>query len=568
MSPKIHEKHILAQDMALLFFGLLLFFLIGLGGHAYIVPSEARYIEVPRQMVVTHDWLTPRINGVKFFDKPPLLYWLQAAQIKVFGLGEFSGRFWIAMTMLFLCLITGLFAYCQYGRIEGVFTALILATCIMVFASSRFVVLDQLVGFFLTLALLAFLCAVERPPDRKRDLLYISMYIASALAVMTKGLIGVLIPMMVIGTWIALTNRWRVLLSMRLLLGGVLFLCIVAPWHYFVGRVTPEFYYYYFIREHFLRFLTETHNRYQPPWFFLGVLILGLLPWTAFLCQACYKRVKNILSKRTEAYDDIYLLLWIVLPLLFFSLSSSKLIPYILPIFPPLAIVIARYLAVIWHKGFATIGARIGLYFMVGLFVLGAGFYPVWVVITGAIPRFAQAIPMAMFVFSGVLCVQAIILLGLIYKKVSAHNIIPVLVIFSAVFVSGFCHIAVHVQARGVADSVKPIAEYIKPRLQKGDEVAAFNHYYHDLPVYLNQNITVVNHFTDMQFGRSIEPRTHAWLIDSQTFLERWNSKNMYVVLPVHIYESECARYCPNARILMNSKNRHLLITNKPVLQP
>ena len=210
------------RDITLLSLGLLLAFLLRIDGHPYAVPSEARYIEIPRQMVETGDWITPRLNGVKYFEKPPLFYWVQAAQIKFFGLGEFSGRFWTAMTMLAICLVTSVVAYKRYGRLEGVLSPLILASCVLGFVSSRVVLLDAPVSLFLIISLFSFMFAVEYPAGRKRDGLLAIMYASAALATLAKGLIGIVIPAMVIGSWIALTGRWKLLLSVRLIPGLLL----------------------------------------------------------------------------------------------------------------------------------------------------------------------------------------------------------------------------------------------------------------------------------------------------------------------------------------------------------
>ena len=191
------------RDITLLGFVLLLAFLLGIDGHPYAVPSEARYIEIPRQMVYTGDWITPRLNGVKYFEKPPLFYWVQAAQLTYFGLGEFSGRFWTAITTLALCLVTSIAAYKRYGRLEGVLSPLILASCILVYFSSRVVLLDAPVSLFLVISLFSFMFAVEYTSGRKRDGFLAIMYASAALATLTKGLIGIVIPAMVIGSWIA-----------------------------------------------------------------------------------------------------------------------------------------------------------------------------------------------------------------------------------------------------------------------------------------------------------------------------------------------------------------------------
>ena len=551
------------KDFILLALGLLVFFMIGLGAHPYSVPSEARYIAIPSQMIQLGDWLTPHINGVKYFEKPPLFYWVQAAQIKIFGAGEFSGRLWTTLFMTGLCLVTFIAGYKKYGRLEGVISALILASCVLGFVSSRMVLLDVPVSFFLVVTLFSFMFAVQHPPGRRRDGLLMLMYVAAALAVLTKGLIGILIPGMVIGAWIALSNRWSLLLSVRLIPGLLLFLIIAAPWHFLVGQETPEFYHFYFIHEHFERFLTKTHGRYQPPWFFVAVLLVGLLPWTAFLFQALQARLKTAWGNRKHDGSDFFLLLWIALPLLFFSLSDSKLVPYILPVFPALALFVSRYLSAIWRtSGTAgTVGYRVGVFIVAAVFIAVAEAYPIMMHIGGKAAFIITPIKAGMGLLSVVLTVQAMALLLMVWRKVPPPKLISWMVIFSLIFISGVGYLAPKAATRSMLDSAKPFALFLKPKLHSGDEVVAYGHYYQDFPVYLERNVTVVASFGEMSFGRSIEPRTHEWMIEPSIFKQRWQQKDHRLYVLVRRTEYNESTF-PKAKILLDNGGRNLLITN------
>ena len=514
-------------------------------------------------MVFTGDWITPRLNGVKYFEKPPLFYWLQAAQLTVFGLGEFSGRFWTAMTMLALCLVTSVVAYKRYGRLEGVLSPLILASCMLGYFSSRLVLLDAPVSLFLVISLFSFMFAVDYPPGRTRDSLLAIMYASAALATLTKGLIGIVIPAMVIGSWIALTGRWRLLLSVRLLPGALLFLSITGPWHYLVGQETPEFYYFYFLHEHLERFLTTTHGRYQPPWFFAAVLLAGMLPWTVFLFQALNARLRGAWRFRHNGGGDLYLMLWVTLVLGFFSLSKSKLVPYILPIFPVLALLIARYLAAIWRNGH-TPGFHRGVYAMAGVFLAFAIAYPVMTVLGGKPATIVAPISTGMLWLSVILLALSLTLFWMCLRRKTAPQLVKTMVLCAVISVTFTAHLAPHAATRSALDSAKPFAEYLKPRLRQGDEVAVFSHYYQDFPVYLNRDVTVVNAFGELSFGRRIEGRTHAWMIDSEALLKRWNTKNhkMYLLLRRRHYEVNCFSHCPNATVVFDNGGRNVLVSN------
>ena len=167
------------------------------------------------------------------------------------------------------------------------------------------------------------------------------MYGFAALAMMTKGLIGIVIPAIVIGAWIALTNNWKILKSVRIFTGLLLFLAIAAPWHILMAMKHPEFLDFYFVHEHFTRFLTDEHKRTAPWWFFIAVTGAGAMPWLVV-------SGKWLVIRKND--DGKFLLIWIILPLIFFSASHSKLVPYIFPIFPPLFVLIGKDLADIWQQ--------------------------------------------------------------------------------------------------------------------------------------------------------------------------------------------------------------------------
>ncbi len=338
------------RDTLLLLLVLTLLFGFALGKRALWEPDEGRYAEIPREMVVTGDYVTPRLNGVKYFEKPPLFYWLQAGTIEAFGVSEWSLRLWPALFAVLGCLAVYLAGRRLYDRRTGLLAAAVLATNPLYYELGRAVTLDMAVSVMITVALLAFLLGVEQPPGHSRRSYMWTCYASAAFATLTKGLIGFVLPGLVIGTWIAVMGEWRQLKKMYLLSGAALFLVIAAPWHLVVAWVNPEFSYFYFVHEHFLRYLTRVHHRYEPVWFFVPVVLLGFYPWTIFLVQSVKANLPVSWARRHQRSRELFLLLWAVLVLAFFSLSSSKLIPYILPLLPPLALLIARYLAYMWDQ--------------------------------------------------------------------------------------------------------------------------------------------------------------------------------------------------------------------------
>ena len=327
------------RDLLLLTILLAIPFLQFLGGIPLIDPDEGRYAEIPREMLERADFITPTLNYVKYFEKPPLLYWLNAASMELFGQTEFAARLPSALCGLLTVLATYIIARRLYDRRTAFLSAIILGTCAGFLLQSRIILTDMLLTFCLTAALGSFIIAAKREGRRNGSLVWYLFYFFCAMAVMTKGLIGMVFPAGIIFIYLTLSGNWNIIKKMRLFTGTLLFLTVTAPWFIAVSLANPEFLHFFFIREHFQRFTSTVHGRYQPFWFFLPVLAGTMLPWSFFIPGAIGRAWRSRHHERGN--QGLYLLLWIVLIFLFFSISSSKLVPYLLPIFPPLAILIA-----------------------------------------------------------------------------------------------------------------------------------------------------------------------------------------------------------------------------------
>ena len=266
------------RDIILLTVLTSLFFGLFLGSRPLSVPDEGRYAEIPREMAVTGDWVTPRLNGVKYFEKPPLVYWFTALSIKLFGLSEWSVRLAPALFSLLGCLSVYAAGTIFYGRRAGILSAIVLATSVLYYALSRTLILDMPVTALLSLSLCSFLIGLREPDGWKRRALLYVFYAGCGLTMLTKGLIGIVIPGMIIFVWMLVMNQWSILRSLYLPSGIALFLLVAAPWHILVQRANPEFFQFYFIHEHFERYLTKVHARYKPFWYFIPVLAGGSSP--------------------------------------------------------------------------------------------------------------------------------------------------------------------------------------------------------------------------------------------------------------------------------------------------
>lgn len=539
----------------------------------YHTPTEARYVEISQEMLKTGDLVTPRINGVKFLDKPPLTFWLGAASISMFGSSEFSARLPHALLMIALCLIIFAAGRKFYGRIAGVLGALIMASCVMGVVSGRIVMTDLSLSFFITACLLSFMFSQLSLEKRKRDIFLMLTYVSAALAVLSKGIVGILIPAIVVGSWIAITWQWQILKNARLVWGTLLFTIIVVPWHILAGFETKEFYDFYFINQHFQRFFTDIHQRTKFFGFFFVVVIAGLFPWIIFLFQTLNEKIKKLWRERhiksTANNIEIYLLLWAALPFLFFSYSDSKNVVYILPVFPPLALMIGNYLSQIWNNGLSkkAKGFYTGLYILAGSYMLIViGYFTIYFlkplivnVEQGILEKFSTLTEIAIALIAGTFSLW---LSFLLWQHKNQKTIITHLTVFTLVFMT-MIYSQITQKIFG-ENSTKVFAEFLLPRLNQSDEVVTYKVRYNDILVYLNRKITIVDEEDELEFGVSVEPRTREWMIDKKRFALRWNKPNhkIYLVIQKKRYDGFCKIYCTKSTktLLENSKN--ILITN------
>ncbi len=484
-----------------------------LGSRPLSAPDEGRYVEIPREMATSGDYLTPRLDGVKYFEKPVLFYWLESFSIKRFGLGEFTLRLWPALFALFGCLAVYGAGRRLYGRRTGLISAVVIATSILYYSLSRAIILDMPVTVLLSAALFSFLVGTHEPHGLKRRLYLWGFYAFAALAVLTKGLIGIFIPCMIIGAWILLLREWRMLRQLYLPSGLILFVLIAAPWHILAAAANPEFFNFYFIHEHFMRYLTKIHGRYQPVWFFIPILLVGLFPWSAFLAQSVTFSAPRSWQERHKHRDALFLLLWAGLVFIFFSASSSKLVPYILPVFPPLALVIGRYLAAAWDSpGLPGISAAFSV---LGVIMLVLGLVLI------ALPRVWHRPEVEQLGQVPVILGTMLATIGsatwIAGKLRGVRLSLPVLISGIVIFLSVVNASAV----RADLHSIKSLALALKCMAGPNDEVATYGTYYQDLPVYLERRVTIVNWKGELEFGTTIED-TSGWMIDSATFWKRW----------------------------------------------
>ncbi|MBI5785245.1 MAG: glycosyltransferase family 39 protein [Rhodocyclales bacterium] len=471
-----------------------------------VKPDEGRYAEIAREMAVSGDWLTPRLNGLKYFEKPPLQYWATAAAYDAFGENEWTARLWTGLTGFLGILLAGFTARRLFGPTAGLVAAATLASSLLYLLMGHFSSLDMGLAFFLEVAMCGFLLAQEG----KRHWMLLA-WAGLALAVLSKGIVALVLTGGTVVLYSLLTRDWSPWRRFEFLRGLPLFLLIAAPWFIAVSDANPEFARFFFIHEHFERFLTKVHNRYQPAWYFIPILLLGTLPWTTLAVQAAAQAWPRRAMPEFQARR--FLLLWCLVVFGFFSISSSKLPSYILPIFPALALLLADALNRVSRR------ALLGHIALIALIASVA---------TVLAPRVAlradEATPLDMIgAYADWLTVAAAIwLAGSLVALILAwrdRKTAAVLALAAAAMVAGLGVLLGH-ESLSRSNSSYHIALQVKPQLPAGVPFYSVRMYDQTLTFYLQRTMTLVEYKDEMAFGIAQEPGR--WVATLDEFKRRW----------------------------------------------
>jgi 4-amino-4-deoxy-L-arabinose transferase-like glycosyltransferase len=304
-------------------------------------PDEGRYAEIPREMVVTGDWVTPHLDGLKYFEKPALQYWLTAGAYEAFGVHQWTARLWPALAGFLGVLFIGYVGARLGGPTLGVYCAAALGGCAWYALNAHLLTLDAGLTFWMAAGLGSFLLAQRDGLARSAGRRWMcAAWVALGFAVLSKGLIGILLPGATLVLYSLLNRDWALWRRLHLVSGTLLLAAVTAPWFVVVSLRNREFFDFFFIHEHFTRFLTHEHRREGAWWYFIPFFILGILPWLGVFAISARRMWIDARPNRNGFNWQRFSLVWAAFIFLFFSVSGSKLPSYILPMFPALALVI------------------------------------------------------------------------------------------------------------------------------------------------------------------------------------------------------------------------------------
>ena len=467
-------------------------------------PDEGRYSEIAREMAASGDVITPRLNGLKYFEKPPMQYWATAAAFAAFGENEFNARLYTFLCGIGCILLIAYAGSRLFDDETGALAALVLLATPYFMMLSEIVTLDMGLTFWMTLGVCSFMLSQASSSDAGRRRWMLLAWAGMAGAVLSKGLIGIVFPAAAIFLYCVVQRDFRLLLKLEWLRGLAVFLAIAAPWFVMVSIRNPEFAHFFFIHEHFERFLTSSHRREAAWWFFVPILFAGFLPWMIALLPAMISgwRAPALSKADGSTFAPLkFMLLFSLFVLLFFSKSSSKLPAYILPMFPVLALVMAVYLR---HAR----AQRLAWLVIPVLPLALAGAYAAWIAPArragGDLARQQLFTEMSLWVVAAMVLIAVAVLIAFFAMRLGRKWV-------GAIALSASVFGMVILLARGY-ENISPLqsghalAAAISPQLTPDTRLYAVRIYDQSLPFYLKRTLTLVNYVDEFEMGQKSEP--------------------------------------------------------------
>lgn len=492
-----------------------------LGYRDLIEPDEGRYAEIPREMVATGDWITPRLNGFKYFEKPAFQYWATAISYKLFGQSNATARLWTASFGFLCALFVWYVGAIAFGKNTGFYAFLLTISSFLFTALGHILTLDMSVSVFLVMAIGSLVVAQKKKEIPSQALWWsLLSWCCLAGAVLSKGLIGVVLPAGTLVIYSIWQRDWKLWAEIHLFKAILILLALTVPWFYLVCQRNEEFFHFFFIHEHWERYTTNEAHREGSFFYFIPVFLIGTMPWAGIAINAITKPSFNWRTDKGKPFDaEKFMWTFCVFVFLFFSFGHSKLPPYILPIFPVLAILMGKKID---QQQGMRLNAWLVLAFSVVLLVVGllatqfaneknpidlyAGYRP-WI------------IGSSLLLFLSSIC--------LIRWEKNVN---------SAVLITSFCAlisfqlIGWGFQNIASSRSSKELAEAIyENQLSNVTIYSVDGTYPQSLPFYIKNKIILTGYKGEMAMGIEAEPEN--WLRDTDEFIKRWKNEKQAVAV-------------------------------------
>ncbi len=537
------------------FIGILLvlsyiFLFSGLGSYSLKEPDEGRYAEIPREMVESGDYTVPRLNDVRYFEKPPLLYWTVALSYKIFGISEWSFRFPNALAAALSVFSLFFFVRRWADDFAAFLGSLVLLSSFGFFAMARIVTTDMVLTFWLFLSLLCFYSYYR---ERSAAFLW-GFYAAMALATLTKGPVAPVLLCAAILIFLFMERDLAFIKEMKLVRGIALYCIIAAPWFIVISIREKEFFNFFFVDQHLLRFISTKHKRSGPIYYFLPILFGGMLPWSLYIPRAFAMALKR---------SDLRLFaIWSVLVFAFFTLSGSKLPPYILPVFPTLSILVGVLFSENRESPFCRPWEKIAHCILMAVVALSFLLYlsPSFMAYVGEMTMDALSIARDLIYFSLAISLSSAVCLILFLLRPFRlpKNIFALLLFFSlSIIIAILAH-------SGVLDRVntaKALALTVKEQGSRPDIIINYSSLDQTLPFYLKRPVVIASYKGELAMG-SVYEDSRKYFMDEKEFLDILGSGKKVLFVTKHKRIKNVQKQFSGPIKILKCQNDRCLLSN------
>ncbi|WP_343655408.1 glycosyltransferase family 39 protein [Cupriavidus sp.] len=505
-------------------------------------PDEGRYAEISREMFVTGDWVTIRYNALKYFEKPPFHMWVTTIAYELFGVGDWQARLCVALSGIVGLGVTMLATARWFGCRAGLLSGLVMLAMPMWSVAGHFNSLDMTLSGALACVLGCMLLAQhpDTPPGARRAWM-LACWVAMGVAILTKGLVGIALPGLVLVVYTLLTRDLGLWRRLHLPTGILAMLVVTVPWFWLISTKNPEFPHFFFIHEHWDRYTSTVHSRKGSVWYFVPLLLAGMLPWLGLV-----PRMWDVVRDRAGAQRGaggkpfqpaLMSLVWFAAIFVFFSLSGSKLPGYIVPVFPALAILAAVALDQISDRSWNRQINALLVLAVVGLLAAP-------VVATLDRETNPNEVFRAFAVYIGV--AFAVLLAGMLLARrlLRTHGVLPSVAAFAlSMFLTCTIGLLGH-EVMGRRASGVDMLPAIKAVLKDDMPIYGVGMLDHTLPFYLGRTLTMVAAPDELEFGTQQEP--DKWIPTMDAFVARWKDGQPALgIMSPDTYDSLVAQHVP-----------------------
>ena len=493
-----------------------------LGSYGLWEPDEARYAEIAREMLQSGNWIVPHLNYVAYVEKPPLLYWLTTLSLRIFGVSEFAARLPVALSAIIGILATYFFALRAFGRRHAILAAAILATTPLYALMAQVLTTDMMLTAFVTITTFALYLHWQEGGRW----CWIS-YVAMGLAVMSKGPVGAALPILSMLIWLALNRELRgAIAKFRAVPGLLLTILIATPWFVAMTIRAPGFFDFYFVGEHLRRVFETDYSHSEAFYFYLPVLAIGLLPWSLLVPFLTWRAIPR---NPARSFCAVAASVTVVA----FSCASAKLIPYILPAVPPLAVLIADGLASCAWPHPESRGAirppdsRILIESGPMIALLGIGVIIAAIMAPQIRTPYVMAARPAMYALGAIMVAGGVVTTAMFVTRRTAAGLGAIVVTLAfALIVGGW--------ARLETEPMRSYASLSRAIAQQAPDAAiiCYHRYVQSLPFYNRRRVILLGGRTELDFGSRLDPDAREWFMnnDEQMF-RRWEQPGRVVIV-------------------------------------